>query len=77
VSVPKKPETNAEWERFVMQFIGSLALCDHLGDVGEDVGLVLEVLGHKPEWEYLGDLLPWLHEHGVTTLYGTSLGEKG
>ena len=61
----------------LLKFIASLCLCDHMGDVSNDVDFVLKKLNMK--WpdsaEELSDLMPWLHKRGVTTLYGTSLGE--
>lgn len=59
----------------LLKLIGSLTLCDHMGDVSNDVDKVLRELDiNVPgdlEWEDLGD---WLARNlGVTTLNGTSL----
>lgn len=61
--------------RLLMEFIASLTLADHMGDVSEDVSYVLKLLGMEDlaasDW---GDeTMQELHKLGVTTLYGTSL----
>lgn len=72
----KRPETVEEWERLVMEFIGSLTLADHMGDAAEDTQYLLAILGHEPEWDDWPDLMKWLASRGVTTLYGTSLASE-
>lgn len=58
----------------LLKLIASLTLCDHMGDVSNDVSKALELIGmpwpEDVEWEDLGD---WLGRQGITTLYGTSL----
>ncbi len=75
--LPKKPTTPEEWEKLVLSFIGSLTLCDHMGDVGNDVESVLEILGLDLDgdepWDELSDLGDRLGRMGITTLYGTTL----
>jgi hypothetical protein len=73
VTPPGATRTPEEWEALILQFIASLCLCDHMGDVSNDVDVMLKRLGHAPEWDDLSDLMKWLHKRGVTTLYGTSL----
>ena len=60
----------------LLQLIGSLTLCDHMGDVSNDVQYVLTKLGINDEWEDWPQLAEALHVRGVTTLYGTSLAEE-
>ena len=68
----------AERERtLLLQFIGSLTLADHLGDVSNDIDAVLKRLGLDIEWHELSDLGKRLGEMGVTTLYGTILRDDG
>lgn len=62
--------------KILMQLIASLQLCDHLGDVGNDVHEALRQLnidvpdnGEDSELR----LFTWLAAEGVTTLYGTEL----
>jgi hypothetical protein len=75
----KKPETPEEWEALVMQFIASLTLCDHMGDVMNNVGTVLETLGHEVtdadgyEWCEMEHLQDWLGARKIKTLQGTDL----
>lgn len=59
----------------LLMLIGSLTLADHMGDVSGDVSKALKMLGLDIEWDDWGDLGKRLAEMGVTTLYGTSLGD--
>jgi hypothetical protein len=46
-----------------------------MGDVAEPVDIVLRRIGIAVEWDDWPDLIGQLHELGVKTLYGTSLGD--
>lgn len=71
----------SEDRKLLLQFIASLTLCDHMGDVLDDVGTVLKRIGCAiDEGEYEGEPDPFLAavrsamiREGVTTLYGTTL----
>lgn len=64
-----------DYKQLLLQFIGSLTMCDHMGDVGEDVEKVLKLAKIDiDEWEDWSDLRNSLGKMGVTTLYGTELG---
>jgi hypothetical protein len=67
-------ESCAEAASLLLQFIASLTIADHLGDVAEDIRVVLDRLGIDVEWDDLSDLGTELGLLGVTTLHGTSLG---
>ncbi len=61
--------------KLLLQLCASLALADHLGDVGEDVNFALKKLGIAIDgdgdwWDAVGDKL---HALGVSTLYGTAV----
>lgn len=65
-------------EALLLQLVGSLTLCDHMGDVADDVRTVLKRLGI--ETPHADDHFDWwpglrrdLHALGVTTLYGSAL----
>lgn len=60
---------------FLLQLIGSLTLCDHMGDVADDIKTVLETMGVELKWNTLYDLGKKLGAMGITTLYGTELGQ--
>lgn len=63
-------------DQILLQLIVSLGLCDHMGDVAEEVGRALELAGVEVgEWEDLSDLSRILGRRGVTTLWGTRLDE--
>ncbi|KKK84011.1 hypothetical protein LCGC14_2787650 [marine sediment metagenome] len=62
-----------DYRKLLLQFIGSLTLADHLGDVSDDIDTVLKRLDVSVEWDELGELGDALGKMGVTTLYGTSL----
>jgi hypothetical protein len=60
----------------LLQLIASLTLCDHMGDVANDVDIVLKRLGISFEWDELSEVGDKLGEMGITTLYGTSIGGR-
>ena len=60
-------------KNLLLSFIGSLTLCDHMGDVSNDVDFILKELGYDVEWDDLNELSDWCGEQGIETLYGTSL----
>lgn len=63
-----------DYRKLLLQFIGSLTLCDHMGDVADGINLVLKKLGIEiGEWYDYSDLRKELDKMGVTTLYGTAL----
>lgn len=64
-------------ERMVLlQLIASLTLCDHMGDVSNDIEEALRQIGVDLSWDTLDDLRQALHTRGITTLYGTSLSDE-
>jgi hypothetical protein len=69
----KKP---IDYRMLLLQFIGSLTLCDHMGDVADDVNEVMKRMGVKIKWDDWSDLGKSLHKLGVATLYGTELGSE-
>lgn len=58
-----------DYRKLILQFIGSLTLCDHMGDVGNDIDTVLEISDNDGST----NLRNYLHKLGVTTLYDTPL----
>lgn len=63
-----------DYRTLLLQLIGSLTLCDHMGDVSNDVDFVLKKLGIEIEdWDEMYELASKLGEMGITTLYGTEL----
>ena len=72
-----KKLTVEEHEWLLLQFIGSLTLCDHMGDVSNDVMEVLRRIGmNEIEWDDMSDLGSAFGELGITTLYDTSLADE-
>lgn len=61
----------------LLKFIASLTLCDHMGDVSNDVTEVLKFLGLEIEWDEWSDLGNALAKMGITTLNGTDLTPEG
>lgn len=64
--------------QMLLQLIGSLTLCDHMGDVSNAVCDVMEKLFPDDDsWNEgdFHDLGTWLGKRGVTTLLGTPLFE--
>ena len=68
---PYKPRPDAY--ATLLRLIGSLTLCDHMGDVSDAVTKALDDIGLTLEWDEWAELGVLLHKMGVTTLYGTSL----
>ena len=64
-----------EYRALLLQFIASLTLADHMGDVSNDVVTVLKRLGLDIEWDEWNELSAALSRMGVTTLYSTTLGD--
>ncbi len=60
-------------ETVLLKFIASLTLCDHMGDVCDDINEVLKQLDIDIDYEDLSDLGSKLGEIGITTLQGTSM----
>lgn len=67
--------TADEYRELILSLIASLTLCDHMGDVADDVNETLKRLGVTIEWDEWHDLGRALGKMGVTTLYGTPIGE--
>lgn len=65
-----------DYRNLLLQFIGSLTLADHLGDVGNDIETVLKRLDLKIDWDEPHELGQALGKMGITTLYGTRLLEE-
>lgn len=66
-----------DYKTLLLQLIGSLMYCDHMGDVSNDVDTVLKKLNieydsesDEGEW---GNLNKILYNMKITTLYGTPL----
>lgn len=66
-------EKELDYRDILLRFIASLTLCEHMGDVADDIETVLDILGIKLEWEDLYDLRMKLGKMGIKTLYGTAL----
>ena len=72
-NAPKEPDH----KKLLLQLIGSLTLCDHMGDVSNDVSEVLKRLGMEAkEWNEWCELGHLLGDMGITTLYGSEIGHK-
>lgn len=62
--------TAEQYRELILNFISSLCLCDHMGDVGDDIVEVLEKLGLEYlTWDELSDLRRGLVEMGFKGLY--------
>lgn len=66
----------------LLSFIGSLTLCDHMGDVADDVCTTLKLLGleeiakeadNDTRDDFWLALSTVLGKRGIKTLYGTNL----
>jgi hypothetical protein len=75
--VTGKDLTADELRALLLQFLASLTLCDHIGDVANDVDVVLRRLGIQWDWDDFRGLANHLGRAGVTTLYGSRIGRGG
>ena len=63
-----------DYKTLLLQFIASLTLAEHIGDVSEEIDEVLKRVGRIDLlYEDMSDLRTALGKEGVTTLYGTEL----
>lgn len=60
-------------KKLLLQFIASLTLCDHMGDVMNDIQEVLNRISLTEEWNDFSELREILASRDITTLYGTEL----
>ena len=61
------------YRTLLLQLLASLTLCDHMGDVSNNIATVLKKLDIRLEWDDFSELGRKLAEKGITTLMGTKL----
>lgn len=66
-------DNSIDYRELLLTFIGSLTLCEHMGDVMGDIETVLERAGEPIDFDDLDQLARVLHERGHKTLYNTPL----
>ncbi len=72
----KKIEDHLDYRKILLELIASLTLCDHMGDVSNEIVEVLKRIDFKydssneDEFEYLQDAL---RKEGIKTLGGIEL----
>ena len=69
----KEKKLEPDYKTILLQFLASLTLCDHMGDVSNDVVDVLEKIGVEIEWDEWDELGNALGKMGITTLNGAAL----
>ena len=68
------PDQEADRLRgLILSFCASLTLCDHMGDVSNEVGTLLQMVGVEEAWDDWDELGQILARRGVKTLGGTEL----
>ena len=62
---------NISMKKFLLAFIFSLTLCDHMGDAADVIETALKKIGMQIEWSDLDDLGQKLQDMGfqVATFY--------
>jgi hypothetical protein len=65
-----------DYKTLLLQFIGSITLADHLGDVGNDINHLLKRMSLDISWSDWPELALALHDMGISSLYGTPLAER-
>ncbi len=72
---------DTDYRELLLQFIGSLTICDHIGDVTNEIDDVLTRLGMPLPAEVATDtdwgiaLGEWLGKQGITDMHGEPLYE--
>lgn len=67
---------DSKYKDLILSFIASLTLCDHMGDVSNEIADMLERLGVAAvEWNDFDELRAVLATMDVKTLSGISLRE--
>lgn len=82
--MPKKlkaPQTAEDYRTLLLQLVGSLTLNDTIGDTRDDIKTVLarieyNVTEDPDSDDWLDDVKRQLAKDGITTLYGTCLGDE-
>ena len=66
--------SQVDYKKILLQLIASLTLCDHMGDVGDDINKTLENIDLQVgEWDDICELGHLLGKMGITTLYETTI----
>lgn len=63
------------YKELLLQFLASLTFADHMGDAGSNMREVCKRIGLPHDWDDFDDLGRILKNMGVTSLYGTAIGE--
>jgi uncharacterized protein YijF (DUF1287 family) len=65
---------NKRMRTLILQFAMSYTLCDHLGDVADDLDKLLKEIGVVGDWDTDDAMVAAIHNLGVhTTLWGSSM----
>ena len=64
-----------DYKKLLLEFIASLCLCDHMGDVANDIEYILKKIGieFEEENDFFHDLLIFLGKKEIVTIYGTKI----
>lgn len=67
-----------DYKNLLFKFITSLILCEHMGDVCNEISLLLRILNIdiEEEGEFLDDLYNWCRKNKLTTLNGVELEDE-
>jgi hypothetical protein len=61
-------------KNYILGFIASLTLCDHMGDVMDDIQKVLDDMGIDWKWDDKYELWDCIADEGnIKTLWGTDV----
>lgn len=62
-----------EYRKLLLNLMGSLTLCDHMGDVLNAISFVMPELGMDRKWWEVEEAKQILHDNGATALRGSPL----
>jgi hypothetical protein len=74
----KDSQTTPDYRKILLDFAASLTLCDHMGDVCDDLQKVMDLIGVECDVDLSegskGPFKKILRGLGAKTLYGTDIG---
>lgn len=64
-----------DYKELFYRLIKALALCEHMGDVGNEFSQALKLAGDDIEWDDESELYDLLEKRGVGSLYDDQFAE--
>lgn len=65
-----------DYKAMILSLVASATLCDHMGDMWNDLNFVLKEMGEDDLLEEFDELPKKLHLRGIKTVYGSEVWSK-